>query len=517
MDTLRFAAPPLILVVADVPMRLGTLADILPLCGYRVRIADDRIQALRAARSESPDLILLGTDMADDTVYDICEQLKHDLAIRDLPVIVFSFDNSPAAKVRALAAGAVDCITEPFDTDEVLARIRTHLALHHKIVRRGIIVDSLMAVQRTVYAHQDLCDTLTLIAVETKELLNPDALVIGNVDAPTQTLSVMTELDLSGSAGVATALAMGYKALVQAMQAQQPILYTDETDAGQRDGAESSSLCAFQAVLAAPMVVQGKPCFGGVLLYFADAPMLVEEEKELAMLLAAQAGMAIEFDQFKAAAEKDAITHERKRIARDLHDSVTQSLTTVSIIAESLPAVWQRHHEEALRSLGTLALLARNALTEMRTLLAELRPGEADDRPLGELLRELPATLSLDSTLVVTTTVVGDEPLPGNVRTALYRIAQEALNNVRKHAKASRAWIHLHFRPDGTLMLRIGDNGCGIEPQGLHRRKLGMGIMRERAHEIGAVLTIENQPGQGTQVVVIWQDAKLEQSDAGRS
>lgn len=207
----------------------------------------------------------------------------------------------------------------------------------------------------------------------------------------------------------------------------------------------------------------------------------------------------------RAETERAAVSDERNRIARDLHDSVTQALFTISLISEALPDVWHSHRTEALQSLEQLRILAQGALAEMRTLLWELRPGEMEEHNLGERLRQLPNRTSANSRLLVTTTVVGDYPLPKGVQVALFRIAQEALNNVEKHARASRASIHLEYRPNKAVMLRVSDNGRGFDPKRDRAHQLGLDIMCERAREIGAVLTIESQPGQGTQVVAMWQ------------
>jgi signal transduction histidine kinase len=235
-------------------------------------------------------------------------------------------------------------------------------------------------------------------------------------------------------------------------------------------------------------------------------------ELDIAALLGAQAAPAIKHGQQKAKAQTIAILGERNRIARDLHDSVTQALYTISLIAETLPAVWQSHHAEALQSTATLRSLAQSALAEMRTLLLELRPNEHADRNLDERLRHLPDRLFIRSQVQITTTTVGSAPLAEDVQAALYRIAQEALNNVDKHARATRAAVQLHCRPDGTVMLRINDNGCGMDPDKANPNRLGLNIMRERAQEIGALLTIASQPGQGTQVTVEWDGAQKGQA-----
>jgi two-component system nitrate/nitrite sensor histidine kinase NarX len=244
--------------------------------------------------------------------------------------------------------------------------------------------------------------------------------------------------------------------------------------------------------------------FGGMMLYYANPPLISAEEMELASILGVQAALAIDNAHLKAEAEEAAVTGERVRIARELHDSVTQSLYSASLIAEAVPKVWQKHPQEALRSLEELRLLTQGAQAEMRTLLLELRPGELADRKLSELLRQLTDAMSARTELPISLTVVGDCQLPTDVRIAFYRITQESLNNISKHARASRAWVNLRCDQIRTT-IRIGDNGHGFDPESRQFHQLGLKIMHERAEAIGADLTIESRPGQSTEVTVIWQ------------
>ncbi len=206
----------------------------------------------------------------------------------------------------------------------------------------------------------------------------------------------------------------------------------------------------------------------------------------------------------KEKGEEAAVAAERSRIANELHDSVTQTLYSASLIAEALPKVWTKQPEEALDSLEDLRLLTQGAQAEMRTLLLELRPGELADRKLSELLRQLTDAMSARTKLPISVTVIGDCQFPTDVQIAYYRITQEALNNINKHARAGRAWVNLQCDRDrGTL--RVGDNGRGFDPESRQIHQLGLRIMRERAEAIGADLTIKSQPNQGAEVTVVWQ------------
>lgn len=202
--------------------------------------------------------------------------------------------------------------------------------------------------------------------------------------------------------------------------------------------------------------------------------------------------------------EEAAAEAERERIARDLHDAVTQSLFSVSAIAEALPSVWERDAVAARRGLQELRQLTRGALAEMRGLLLELRPSALVEQSLDLLLHQLTEAMTSRTRTPVTTQITGDCSLPADVRIALYRIAQEALNNVTKHARASRASLVLDCQPDCARM-RVSDDGRGFDLAQVAPGRLGMDIMHERAEAIGAQLRIESQPHHGTSVLVEWQ------------
>jgi signal transduction histidine kinase len=369
---------------------------------------------------------------------------------------------------------------------------------------RQLSVECMRTVLVALSDNSSLSEILNLVATQSMKWFGSSDVIIARLDPAKQTLIIDAAQGSQAGAGAGDLLALGLEALGHALAAQRPTLYPE----GGHATAPPIDSASLPTVLAVPLLDADNLPHGGVLLYYTDPPQLSPVELELAGLVGAQATLAIRHSQQKTEYHAAATISERNRIARDLHDSVTQALYTISLITETLPQVWQSHPEEALQSIETLRILARGALAEMRTLLLELRSGEQADFNLGDLLRQLPERMFLRSKLQITTTVVGSLPLPKQVQVAFYRIAQEALNNVDKHARATRAFIQLDFRLDGTVMLRVYDNGCGIDADTFSAGQLGLSIMRERAHEIGAVLTITSQPGQGTQVTVEWDAAQ---------
>jgi PAS domain S-box-containing protein len=200
---------------------------------------------------------------------------------------------------------------------------------------------------------------------------------------------------------------------------------------------------------------------------------------------------------------------ERNRLARDLHDAVSQTLFSASLIAEVLPRIWERNPEEGRRQLEEVRQLTRGALAEMRTLLLELRPSSLIEAELPYLLHQLGESINGRAHLPVIVSIEGQFSFPPEVKVALYRIAQEALNNVSKHAGARQANVNLFCESD-KITLKITDDGRGFDVTGIPSDSLGLGIMRERAGDILASLSVQSRTGQGTEVMVVWQNRPRE-------
>jgi PAS domain S-box-containing protein len=258
--------------------------------------------------------------------------------------------------------------------------------------------------------------------------------------------------------------------------------------------------------------VDGKP------LYTIGMIEDITEEKRAAERLAAQEAehrrqleqriaerteeLNLANERLREKAAQAAVAAERTRLARDLHDAVTQTLFSTTLIADVLPDIWEMNPDEGKRRLEELRLLTRGALAEMRTLLVELRPNALVEVPLPTLLRQLTEALSGRARINIQLSAEGERKLPADVQVSLYRIAQEALNNVFKHSKASEAVVTL--RMGDTVRLTVADNGSGFDPSTVTADHLGVKIMRERADTIGAKLSIYSEPGEGTQISVVW-------------
>jgi ligand-binding sensor domain-containing protein/signal transduction histidine kinase len=269
-----------------------------------------------------------------------------------------------------------------------------------------------------------------------------------------------------------------------------------------------------QTILIIP-IVAGEDIFGGLAVMFANQKELSEEELELLHSFTDQAALAIGNSQLRSQAEEMAVVSERNRLARDLHDAVTQTLFSASLIAEAIPAVWISDQQEGLLLLKELRQLNRGALAEMRALLMELRPTAVMEVKLPDLLHQLTEAVTGRTGMIVNLDIRGSCNLPSDVHVGLYRITQEALTNVVKHAHATKVLLRLWCEPsnpdvdpqnnDLKVLLEVIDDGCGFDLESVLPDHFGLVNIRERAQAIGTKLEITSQPGAGTHVRAFWQ------------
>lgn len=203
--------------------------------------------------------------------------------------------------------------------------------------------------------------------------------------------------------------------------------------------------------------------------------------------------------------EELAVMKERNRLARDLHDSVTQSLYSLTLFTQ---AARERADvgdlKQTNRSLARIAETAGQALKEMRLLVYELRPLALENETLVEVLQQRLDLVERRSGVQTRLQVEGEINLPDNIEDELYHIGQEALNNALKHAQATSVTVRLSQSADNhALRFQVMDDGCGFDPEATEGGAgLGLLSMRERVENLGGSLEISSAPGQGTRVTV---------------
>src|SRR5688572_18840958 len=254
-----------------------------------------------------------------------------------------------------------------------------------------------------------------------------------------------------------------------------------------------------------PLAVKGR-IMGGIGVAHEKQNYFTPHHADLALSVANQAAITMINTELYGHAQELAVLEERQNLARNLHDAVNQSLFSAGLIAEVLPRLWDRDQAEARRSLEDLRRLTRGAMAEMRALLAELRPSTLTDAELGDLLRLLANAFTGRTNIPAKVTVVGQGILPADVQVAIYRVCQEALNNVAKHAAASLVEITLRHN-DAAIELSIRDDGQGFDLEHTTSGHYGLSMMQERAEGVGARLSITSQPDLGTELSISWTQA----------
>lgn len=258
--------------------------------------------------------------------------------------------------------------------------------------------------------------------------------------------------------------------------------------------------------MAAPLVV-GQEALGVLTIDRFEPMPFAQENAEILQAFTNQAAIAIKNAEYYQQAAQAAVLEERNRLAQDLHDAVNQTLFTASIMAEVLPQVWERDPEQGKQGLLEIRQLTRAALSEMRTLLMELHPQRITEKTMGDLLDHLTRSVSNRIGIPIELEIVNDTILNAEIQVSFYRVAQEAFNNIIKHAAATQVWVVIDAQPNRAL-LTVRDNGQGFDPENFQHGHLGLGIMKERAERIGANLIIKSHPDQGTELLLTWQSEK---------
>jgi signal transduction histidine kinase len=224
-------------------------------------------------------------------------------------------------------------------------------------------------------------------------------------------------------------------------------------------------------------------------------------DQRLIEMLAAHAAIAIENARLYEQSRELSIAEERNRLARELHDSVTQKLFSLVLSAEAAATLLDRDGSEARAELERLQELAREAMDELRTLVFELRPPAVDSEGLATALRKHVDVLRRAYRREIGLELIGTPSGAPRIERDVLRIAQEALQNALRHAGADHVELRLDAR-NGRLVMSVTDDGVGFDPAApeLRSRRLGLTSMEERAQAIGGTLSIDSTPGAGTTV-----------------
>lgn len=395
---------------------------------------------------------------------------------------------------------------------------------HLEDEQRRYVAEGLRDILAVLNSNRSLDEILDFIIREAARLLHTDSAALYRLHSDKDTLVLEAACGLPHLIPRVATVSVGVGILGKAFVERKPIVKTDISELDSMynmvPGVDSHlewlrSNCA--GVIAVPLICNDE-VYGGIALYIKKDERktkhnISKEDIDLAMTFADQAALAIDNTRLRKQAEDMAVAAERNRLARDLHDAVTQTLFSASLIAEVLPRIWERSREDGLKRLEELRQLTRGALAEMRTLLFELRPATLVEAPLEELLRQLSEAITGRARVPVTLINKSTAKLPTEVKIAFYRIAQEALNNIAKHSGAKKATVELKVNEDEQLGIIVAgmsvtDDGWGFDPDKVTSEHFGIGIMRERAETTGAKLKVESETGMGTTIELEWVGSK---------
>jgi signal transduction histidine kinase len=401
----------------------------------------------------------------------------------------------------------------------------------HELERRRRVAEGLRDILAALNSSRPLQIILDSVVAQASRTLGADIVAIYQLGANDQ-LTVQASYGLSPDEIAVMTLSTGQSASGQTVMRRRPITMATESAefrdvimrqkqriSGEQWPILDDMVARIKTLLAVPLAIK-EEIYGAVGLYFCVPRAFSDEEIDLALAFADQAALAIENARLRERAEQVAVSEERGRLARDLHDSVTQSLYSLTLFAEAARRVASlgdmARTAEFLERVSSTAL---QALKEMRLLVHELRPLALErDRLIGALQQRLDAVegrAGIQARLLVE----GALDLPMAVESELYHIAQEALNNALKHAAASAVVVRLSCQVQHKaaritagcmhlIRLEVCDNGCGFEPDHASEHGgLGLISLRERTARLGGEIHIRSAPGQGTTVIVDLQIA----------
>lgn len=406
---------------------------------------------------------------------------------------------------------------------DVTVEVRAKEELERRVEERTRELSSLLDVARDVSSTLELQPLLTLILDHLKAVADYAGSSI-LVEEGGDWVIIADRVDAASDRARVNAVGIRFDAsrigyIERAIRAGEPVIIADvrgDSEAARSyrtalgDLLETPGFRHVCSWLGVPLKLQDR-VFGLISLSSEQPDSYTAHHARLAMGIAAIAASAIENARLYERAKELAVMQERARLARDLHDSVTQSLFSLGIMARAARTQHDRGAPALTATLDRIGTLAQEALTEMRALLFELRPDALIEEGLRRALERLVASYRARSDLDVSFTATDDtdQRLSPESETAIFRIAQEALSNAAKHAHAATVAVTLTADRE-TLTLTVRDSGKGFDSGAEHETVseapgasgFGLRIMRERAATAGLNLRIESAPGAGTRVTV---------------
>jgi len=372
--------------------------------------------------------------------------------------------------------------------------------LHESSTRWLRHLESLNEIGNALSSHLDLEPLLKIVAARLRELVGARLVLIALPDT-SEALRVVAAEGEGASASVGRRLQLGASKVGRVLErarSERVDVMLEDPEVDQQTARDLGVTTA----LYVPLIVNGR-AIGVIAAHNKEGsnPRFGDEDARLGESLAQRAAIAVDLSQrvSRDAMRRvvDAQELERKRLARELHDEMGQALTSILLGLKTLEQAVET--DQGREGVAAVRELVVSTLQDVRRLAVELRPSALDDFGLAPALERLVEIVGQDTSVEVDLEVgIGGERLPADVETTIYRIVQEALTNISKHARATRISILL-ARKDRAVVVVVEDDGGGFDP-GSETAGLGLAGMRERVTLLGGQLRVEASRGRGTTI-----------------
>ncbi len=497
-----------ILAVDDTEASLKVLSDFLREEGYSVRAALRGDMALRSALHQPPDLVLLDIRMPDIDGFEVCRQLKSHPATRDVPVIFISGLTETDEKLRGFEIGAVDYVTKPYQRAELLARVAAHVNL--RLIQKQVAAQNEELRQYREHLEE-------LVARRTAELRESNRnleLMSFALDQVREAAYLINEKGDFLYVNQEASRAHGYGA--------EELCGMNVTDINP-DSSPEVFARAWQEVCAkgvATFETRHRHRDGSVFpveisssyLDYEGNPLHLALVRDISERKDAERRLRESYDLLEelTSRRESAREEERRHIAREIHDELGQRLTALRMGISTVRYRLGSQNPSLTGELQELAAQMDETIQVVRNIATALRPSVLD-------MGISPALKWLAGQFRVTTGIAcdidlpeKDIPLPEDAAIALFRIVQEALTNVARHAEAQAVTIALNHDGSG-YRAEIRDNGLGYDAAAKQDKSFGLMGMRERAAMLGGTLVVDTLPGKGTRLQVFIPIARFQE------
>ncbi len=388
---------------------------------------------------------------------------------------------------------------------DITEQVQAYQLLEQRVEERTHELSTLLEVSHTVASTLELRPLLGLILDQLKAVINYSGAFISIItDGEAAIVDYRGERPRELLLGHRFSLNQADQIMV-ILQRREPIIIGDtqeDTPLAQAwrriVGAMPTPNYRYQPASSMAVPLMPKEQVIGILALSAEEPSyFTPHHAALALAFANQAAIALENAQLYEQAHEWAALEERQRLARELHDSVSQALYGIALGTHTARTLLDRDPHEVAEPLNYVLSLAEAAQVEMRALIFELRPESLEREGLVGALAQQAAAVQARHHLAVTTTFCEEPALPLKTKQELYRIAQEALQNTVKHAHANSVELRLS-ETEAALLLDVCDDGLGFDPSSSFPGHLGLQSMRERVSGLGGTLQIQSAPAAGT-------------------